>query len=729
MTQKVRRKSGRSSSSAVPGAGGHRLRWAGWFVFCLAVGLYLNTLGHDFVFDDVTLILQNPQVTNLDWWGIIGRSGYRPVRTLTYALNYAVSGGKPFSYHLFNVLLHGLNAVLVFLLVRRLLASPVAGLIGGVLFAVHPVQTAAVAYISGRKDLLAAGFCLAGLVAFLRWKEEGRRRYAVLAALAFLLGVLSKEVAIVFPVLVLLVDGYRASREGSRQREPRREKSNAADPSRFGLLAGVRRALTTSPVLYGSFGLLAVAALAYALFIVKASRMEGYWGGSWEANLGTSFKLFAHYLRLAVTGYPLVADYLGDVFPISRGLTERATLAALAGFLAYAVGIWLLQGRFPAVALGMLWFFIGLVPVLQWIPFHELAADHFLYLPMVGFALAVAGALSALEIERRSRFWAVLLSGLAILWAGMTVDRNWDWRNKQSLWEATLRQAPGSFRANANLGQLYFTQGRVEEALELSRKAAELMPDRALPHSNLGAMYYLLAQQLRRSKRYAEAEQLQRQAQEELKRALELDSENPFTCSNLGNTYKELALIYEATGRTSLVADARAKAAAFYARALRMHDPRPEKLRVWFNWGLLEYDAGNYEAAIRLLRSYVQQFPDEPEGHYWYGMALARAGRYADALPQLFLGFDAAPDSSKWQTVLAVCEKAGRLDQAELVARRWAELEPGPASYGRLAGYLEKRGKTGEARQWLIRCLEEFRDSPEVGLCASAGEAGEEDLE
>ncbi|GAB4242471.1 MAG: hypothetical protein Kow00109_18220 [Acidobacteriota bacterium] len=728
MTRKGRAKHGRGGRTAVPSAGVTELRWAGWFVFCLAVALYLNTLGHDFVFDDVTLILQNPQVTNLDWWGIIGRSGYRPVRTLTYALNYAISDGNPFSFHLFNVLLHGLNAVLVFVFIRRLLGSQVAGLLGAVVFAVHPVQTAAVAYISGRKDLLAAGFCLAGLVAFLRWKEGGKRRYAALAALAFLLGLLSKEVAIVFPLLVLLVDGYRMARDAREERgsDGGPWESQTQPSASTGLLDGVRRALAGAPLLYGFFALLAAAALAYALFIVKASRMEGYWGGSWETNLGTSFKLFIHYLRLAAVGYPLVADYLGDVFPVSSGLTEPATLAALAGFLGYGLAVLALQRKFPAVALGMLWFLIGLVPVLQWIPFHELAADHFLYLPMIGFALALAGALTRSGTRRPSRGTLLVLAAVVVVWSGMTVDRNWDWRDKQTLWEATLRRAPGSYRANANLGQLYFSQGRVKEAVRLSRRAAELMPDRALPHSNLGAIYYLLAQQYRRNGNYTQAEQMQMEAQRYLERALELDSENPFTCSNLGNTYKELALIYEATGRESLAPAARERAAELYAWALRMRDPRPERFRVWFNWGLLQYDAENYEGAIRHLRSYVQQFPDEPGGHYWYGMALARAGRYADALPQLLLGFEAAPESSKWETVLAVCEKAGRLDQAEMLARRWVAEAPSPAAFARLADYLGQQGRSDEARQWLDRCREEFRDAPGVEVCGAGSGGGRE---
>ncbi|MEJ2083304.1 MAG: hypothetical protein P8Y94_14305, partial [Acidobacteriota bacterium] len=132
-------------------------------------------------------------------------------------------------------------------------------------------------------------------------------------------------------------------------------------------------------------------ALFYALFVAKASRMIGYWGGSFETDLGTSFKLFFHYVRLAVFPYPLLADYTGRVFPVSQGLLEPATLAAAVFMVAFlAIAIWLFS-RYPLVSVGMLWFAAAVAPVLQFIPFHELAADHFLYVPLLGVAIAAAG--------------------------------------------------------------------------------------------------------------------------------------------------------------------------------------------------------------------------------------------------------------------------------------------------------------------------------------------------
>ncbi|UCF38341.1 MAG: glycosyltransferase family 39 protein, partial [Acidobacteriota bacterium] len=164
--------------------------------------LYANTLGHSLVFDDVTLILQNRSVLELDWATILYKGGYRPFRTLTYALNYAVGGEDPFGYHLVNVLLHALNAVLAFLLFWRLSRSNAVAGIGAAFMALHPVQTAAVAYVSGRKDLLAAFFLLAGFYLYVSRRKEGGIGWKTLVAVLplFVLAILSKEVAIVLPV-------------------------------------------------------------------------------------------------------------------------------------------------------------------------------------------------------------------------------------------------------------------------------------------------------------------------------------------------------------------------------------------------------------------------------------------------------------------------------------------------------------------------------------------------
>jgi hypothetical protein len=461
----------------------------------LSVLLYANTLDHGFVFDDVTLILQNPQVLELNWLSIVWKGGYRPIRTLTYALNYALGGENPYGYHLFNVLLHACNAALVFFFLLLLTKSRLMAGVAGLVYAVHPVQTAAVAYVSGRKDLLAAFFLLIGLILYLRFRRSpnGKRWQLGLSYLSFLLAVLSKEVALVFPGLLLLVDSaleWQANKE--------------TDGSGLTLGRAIQRVFHRYPLRYLCFAALGVLASVWVVFINQASRMEGYWGGSVWTNLGTSFKLFVHYLKLAIYPSPLIADYLGDVFPVSTGALEPTTVVAIVMTILYLIVAWRVFECNPLLSVGMFWFLVVLLPVLQLLPFHELAADHFEYLPLVGTVLAAGIGFSYL-INRFS-MPVLLCAGLGFLALGssiLVVHRNRDWRNIETLWEATYRVAPGSYRANANLGQIYFREGlesgateggKIDEGLQLTRRSIELDPSRSVSWGNLGAMYLTLGQ-------------------------------------------------------------------------------------------------------------------------------------------------------------------------------------------------------------------------------------------
>lgn len=676
-------------------------QWAAAILIALVGGaLFLNTLGHELVFDDVTLILQNPLVTSLDWKGIVVDSGYRPVRTLTYALNYAVSGEKPFSYHLVNVILHAANILLLFRLVWRLTASSLMAGLAAAWFACHPVQTAAVAYVSGRKDLLSTLFLLIALLCFLSFRQRngGRLILASATGVAFLLALGSKEVAIVFPAVLLLADAYL------------RRGELVTEGSRLAVLPrAVWSAVRGHPALYGSFAALAGAGLYWALAISKASRMESYWGGSLETNLGTGLKLFVHYVKLALVPYPLVADYLGEVFRLSSGLTEPATLGSAAVLIGYlVVALWIFQQR-PLASLGMLWFLLALIPVLQLIPFHELAADHFLYLPMAGWSILVAALLKETVDRAPVLAWPVVAAVL-LVFGVMTFDRNQDWKTKASLWEATLRDAPGSYRANVNLGQIYFSQGQFDRGIELTRRGLELAPDRSLPAANLGAMYYTIGRDHRTKGRLDDAVRLQRQAREQLERAVQLDPRNPFTISNLANTYKEEALILDERAHPGAAAALRQRARDLLDGALKVPDRRREVQAIWMNYAGLFLDAGEYRQAIPYLERFLAAFPDDVTGNYWMGVSHFQIRSWAGAVRYLEVAVRGRQTEEIWEKLALSYEQLGRREDALGAWRRGVQSTPGPGVHYGLARMLAVSGDVAGARVQLARALALDRD-------------------
>ena len=262
---------------------GSRTLWIILFLVVVTILLYSNTIGHGFVFDDVTLITQNPQVLEFDIPGIFSMQGYRPVRTLTHAVEWMLSGGKPGLFHADNILLHVLNVLLLFFFLKRITRSRIAALAGSLVFMVHPVQTAAVAYISGRKDLLATAFLLLGFLLYLKAGDAGKSNWWKIAPAwaCFVLALLSKEVAIVFPVMLLGIDMVAGVSM---------EKSSLPGQTFF---SAMWTALRKRPLQYAVFSVLAALSLVWAVFINLASRAEGYWGGSLLTNLGTGFKLFS----------------------------------------------------------------------------------------------------------------------------------------------------------------------------------------------------------------------------------------------------------------------------------------------------------------------------------------------------------------------------------------------------------------------------------------------------
>src|SRR5262245_17116211 len=199
-----------------------RLRGALLVVF-LALTAYANSLGNGFAYDDEGILPQNPTVTSGDWVGALGRSWwpaaaagaglYRPVTSASFALEWKLTGGSPTAFHAGDVLAHALVSLLVFALLLQL-ASPLAAAAGGLLFAIHPLHTEAVANVVGRAELYAAAFYLLACLLYLKGRHWTGASHALrllgLGALYFLsLG--SKEIGVTLPGALLLLELYATS--------------------------------------------------------------------------------------------------------------------------------------------------------------------------------------------------------------------------------------------------------------------------------------------------------------------------------------------------------------------------------------------------------------------------------------------------------------------------------------------------------------------------------------
>jgi Flp pilus assembly protein TadD len=569
----------------------------------VAAAVYLGTLGNAPVLDDGWVIFENPLVRSLsnlprilrEPYGFGGPTTtggvYRPLTTLSYALNYAAGGRAVGGYHAVSLLLHVLCTLAVLSLARRVFAAVApsrarpAGLLAALLFAVHPVHVEAVAALTGRAELLAALGALASLQLAATRAAGLWRLPAALGAV--LLGTLSKENAAATPLLFAILGvavpsaAGLSSRPGLRSREGRRA------------LAALLAVST------------ALAAAAAAYLVLRPGTggpgvpMASRWFGAQPRGvvLGTMSRALLEYLRLLAVPHPLGVDFFyASRIPFMPWWSATALWSALACGSVLALGLSSLR-RAPVRALGILWVFAALLPVSNAVPTGVLMAERLLYLPSVGFCLWAGHGL-AWAREAAARRWpgrvgraraigaATTLALLAL--AGKTVQRGLEWRDARTLWEAELRKAPLDPVVNNNLAVQYTARGdlaRARERLEVALRAAPA--------------YW--------------------------------------------RAWVNLGIVEHRSDRIDL-------ALGHFARAQRIDPSAPDPP---FFAALALADRGDPKEAVELLARAERLAPEDPRARLWRGRLLARLGRLEEARSELARAAELDPADGQARTELA----------------------------------------------------------------------------
>jgi protein O-mannosyl-transferase len=444
----------RGPAAPVEEAAGNKKYLLGGLAFTFLVVaflLYSQTLEGPFLFDDIALPFYQPSFPHetISAW----LAGVRPMLMLSYWINFQVSARDPWSYHALNVILHAVNAFLVFVLLRRILLlqaiearkAVYCAIIASSVFLIHPLQTEAVAYIAGRSELVCGVFALAALVVYSNPKLEAVTwRTAVSVLLLYVCAVLSKEQAVALPAVILTIDMVF-------RRKPLRE------------------ALTWGKRLYGTLAVAGVAAIAGVVALLARSATAGFnvAGMQWYEYLFTQFRVWALYLGLAALPFRQNADY--DI-PLSRSISEHGAWLALAGLLVAALIAWSLRKRFPLLFGGFLIFAILLAPTSSFIPIADLAAERRLYIPIVGLLLAVTQALI------NSRWSVKVTAALAtylFVCSVLTYDRTKVWASDIAFWSDTTVRSPGKPRGYTHLTYAYIRSRRCGDAVQTALRAPE----------------------------------------------------------------------------------------------------------------------------------------------------------------------------------------------------------------------------------------------------------------
>ena len=440
-------------------------------VTSLAALVYLNALQAPFVYDDHRTVVENTSIQHLsDWRAIVLLQPLRPVLNFSFALDYALWGLNPFGYHLTNVLLHMLNALLLFR-VGALAAMDrgsggarpeVVGLAAALLFAIHPMMTSAVTYVSGRSEVLCATFFLAALISARRGLIEGGRRWWILTTVFWLLALATKEIAVMFPIVVL---GYE--RFVLRLNPERR-----------------RRAVQMLIVLLSVATFAAVARVA-AFSVVE---YRGDVSLEWRF-LFVELNVIVQYLTLML--FPEGQTIFHAVS--MSGPFDLRTVWSAAVIITLLVIAWRARARAGLVTFGVLWFLVLLVPssILVLFDRAEPMAEHRVYLASGGLFLVAGTAVEwawrrGALATRRTRLMLQAVMVIAVLsLAGRAVLRNAVWSDPVGLWRESVAKAPDHWLPHLLLGEALHAAGRQDEAIAEYRRGIDLRPDQELAYQKL----------------------------------------------------------------------------------------------------------------------------------------------------------------------------------------------------------------------------------------------------
>ena len=460
--------------------------------------IYVFNLHNGLFWDDEDWIINNNFVHSLSWDNIkfwfanntlagvgLKSNYYRPFLFFTFAINFAVAGIKPLFYHLTSNLMHLFNGVLVFWLIRRSFQRNSLAFLVALFFLVHPLQTEAVTYISGRGDVLVAMFMLLSLVLFQRAERRGKnwKSWEKILSLVFLpLGILSRETGIIFPLLALTF--YIGGALSKERFWPSVKTGLLKTWPYFAVV-----------LIYGILRLTVLNFLNTLNFYLEPN----LYSENLYVRMLTFLPILWQYLKLLIVPVGLHMERGADIY-ISF-LQWPVWIIGL-----FIVGIGYLPFRFyrkeqqPTTNfrvwfLGIFWFFIALAPVSGITPINALMYEHWLYLPMVGFWLIVSFFLvklfDYLKFKKQLMAYSLLLMVLGAylsFFGYQSIQRNILWGKSTEFYKDILKYEPQSVRISNNLGNLYFNQGNKEQAEIYYRQAVETGDAFPQPYFNLGSM-------------------------------------------------------------------------------------------------------------------------------------------------------------------------------------------------------------------------------------------------
>lgn len=545
---------------------------------------YLPALANAFVsFDDYSYVLHNHSlgplsIKYLQWaFTTFQQTNWHPLTWVSYSVDFMLWGRDPMGYHLTNILLHALNSALVTLIAMRLWAASLdkrmnerAGafaLLVGVVFALHPLHVESVAWVSERKDVLYALWWLLGLWSYIEAKRIGRRLAYALTLLCFALSLLSKPMAVTFPVVLLLLDYYTGRLD-------------------------VRAAMFKLPFFALSAASSALTIMAQKNVIVAVQEL------SLDARIVIASRAIWFYL-----GKLIMPLNLSPLYPLSEGYSfnDPLSIAALVGVAGLVVMCMVRFRKNTGVVALVAYYLITLIPVLGLVQVgSQAAADRYMYLPMLGPAGILAAAIALYLSPRRA---IALTVALSIPLAALSLMQIKHWHDSKSLWSRAVSLAPRNAIVNLGYATYLLEANKNQEAMGYLDRALWIAQQPQNPDRNkLHNIYYLKGTALASSGLHEQAIAL-------FDQSIDLNPRDPKYLWSRGQSRAALKQCPMAIGD--------------FQRALALNPTLPNALN---SLGLCLSEMGQYQEAISALSRAIAIDPSQGGLYYNRANALMQSG-------------------------------------------------------------------------------------------------------
>jgi tetratricopeptide (TPR) repeat protein len=459
-------------------------------IFIAGIIAYANSFDCSFHFDDKHFLdsrILERLATISDWIGLFPT---RPLGILTFAANYKIHKLDLWGYHLINLMIHLINAFLVWWLTWITLSTPVMREVSisrhrtiicfltGLLFVTHPLATQSVTYIAQRFASLATLFYLLSLILFIQGRLwRGNKNAALLffgsSVVSAVCGILTKEIVFTLPFAVVLYDSWFI--KTSPWKLEIKDKS-----------------LIVSSIMLIAFIVFFIIKFSWNIFDT-VQPIQGYsYSISMKEYFLTQFRVILTYIRLFILPYNQNLDY---DYSLSTSFFQIKTFFSFLILLGILLSAVLLFKKYRLISFGILWFFLTISVESSIIPISQnVIFEHRTYLPGVGFFLALTGAFYYFFREKYLKIALIILLMIAAVNTVLTYQRNKIWKTEYTLWYDCVKKSPNKARIYNNFGLALDNEGKTEEAIYYYNQAILMAPYYELAYNNRGYTYLKIDQ-------------------------------------------------------------------------------------------------------------------------------------------------------------------------------------------------------------------------------------------